>query len=75
MLVILEQTRKRPTNQTAHSGSQLHFELVASTRLLTDVTTLDAALAIVATCPAEGLGDPLLTALVSASTDDLTALV
>ena len=47
LLVILEQTRKRPTNQTAHSGSQLHFELVASTKLFTELSAFDAALVTV----------------------------
>ena len=56
-------------------GDQLHFELLASTKLLTELTTLDAVLATVAIWLAEGFAWSALTALVSASTEDLMALV
>jgi hypothetical protein len=56
-------------------GGQLHFELLASTKLLTELTTVDAALVTVAIWVAEGFAVSALTALVSASTEDLMALV
>lgn len=56
-------------------GGQLHFELVASEKLLTELTTLAASLVTVAICAAEGLDDRAATALLSASTDDVIALV
>jgi hypothetical protein len=54
---------------------QLHFDLLASTKLLTEVTTLDASVASAAIWLAEGLAESDLTALSRESTDDLTALV
>ena len=54
---------------------QLHFDLLASEKLLTEFTTLAAEVATVAICAAEGLDGRALTALESASTDDLTAPV
>ena len=54
---------------------QLHFELDASTKLLTELTTLAASLVTVATWVAEGFDDRAATALLSASTDDVMALV
>jgi len=54
---------------------QLHFELVASTKLLTELTTPAALVATAAICVAEGLDGSAFTALSSVSTDDVTALV
>jgi hypothetical protein len=42
---------------------QLHFDLLASAKLLTELTTLAASGAIVAIWPAEGLAGSALTAL------------
>ena len=44
-------------------------------KLLTELTTLAASLVTVAICAAEGLDDRAATALLSASTDDVMALV
>jgi len=44
-------------------------------KLLTELTTLDAALTTAEICAEEGLEDRPLTALSSESKDDLTALV
>lgn len=44
-------------------------------KLLTEFTTLVAWAVIIAICPADGLDGSAWTALVSASTDDLIALV
>jgi hypothetical protein len=49
--------------------------LLASLKLLTELTTLAASVAIVAIWAAEGLAGSALTALWSAATDDFTALV
>lgn len=54
---------------------QLHFDLLASTKLLTELTTFDAALMTVAIWVAEGFAASASTALVSPSTEDLMALV
>ena len=54
---------------------QLHFDLLASVKLLTELTTLAALVAIAATWVAEGLDGSALTAVWSASTDVLTAVV
>jgi hypothetical protein len=54
---------------------QLHFDLLALTKPLTELTTLAESAVIAAICAAEGLDGSTLTALWSASTDDLTALV
>ena len=56
-------------------SGQLHFELLASMKLLTELTTLAASLVTVAICAADGLDDRPATALLSASTDDVMALV
>jgi hypothetical protein len=56
-------------------GCQLHCELVASVKLLTELTTLAASLVTVAICAAEGLDDRPSTELFSASTDEVMALV
>jgi hypothetical protein len=56
-------TTPRAVCETKPPQAQLHFELVASVKLLTELTTLDASLAIVAICPAEGLAGSALTAL------------
>jgi hypothetical protein len=73
---------KRPIERVYHQrpslgrlGGQLHFELDASEKLLTELTTLAASLVTVAICAAEGLDDRAATALLSASTDDVMALV
>jgi hypothetical protein len=54
---------------------QPHCELVASVKLLTELTTLAASLVTVAICAAEGLDDRPATELFSASTDEVMALV
>ena len=54
---------------------QLHCELVASVKLLTELTTLAASLVTVTICAAEGLDDRPATELFSASTDEVMALV
>ena len=54
---------------------QLHCELVASVKLMTELTTLAASLVTVAICAAEGLDDRPATELFSASTDEVMALV
>jgi hypothetical protein len=59
----------------ANRGNQLHFELLAFTKLLTEVTTLDAPLMTVPISLAEGFAGSASTALVSVSTEDLMALV
>ena len=56
-------------------GGQLHFELVASVKLLTELTTLAASLVTVAICAAEGLDARPVTEVLSALTDDVMALV
>ena len=55
--------------------AQLHFDLLLSVKLLTELTTLLASSPIAASWVAEGLGGSALTALWSAATDDFTALV
>jgi hypothetical protein len=54
---------------------QLHFELVALVKLVTELTTLAADGTIAAIWPADGFEGNALTAVESASTDDLMALV
>jgi hypothetical protein len=54
---------------------QLHFELLAFMKLLTELTTLAPSLATVAISPAEGLDDSAPTEALSASTDEVIALV
>ena len=54
---------------------QLHLDLLASVKLLTELSTLAALVAIAATWVAEGLDGSALTAVWSASTDVLTAMV
>jgi len=66
---IISTTLSEPTE------CQPHCELVASVKLLTELTTLAASLVTVAICAAEGLDDKPATELFSASTDDLMALV
>ena len=56
-------------------GGQLHFELLASVKLLTELTTLAASLVTVAICAAEGLDARPVTEVLSALTDDVMALV
>lgn len=57
------------------ASPQLHFELVASVKLLTEFTTPAAAGAIAAICAADGFEGSALTAVEKASTDDVMALV
>ena len=54
---------------------QLQLDLLASVKLLTEFTTLAASVATAATWAAEGLDGSALTAVWSASTDVLTAVV
>jgi hypothetical protein len=54
---------------------QLHFDLLASTKLLTELTTLAESAANAAIWVAEGLDGSALRALWSGSTDDFTAVV
>lgn len=54
---------------------QLHFDLLASKKLWTELSAVDAAVVTVAIWPAEGFAASALTELVSASTEDLMALV
>jgi hypothetical protein len=54
---------------------QLHFDLLASPKLLAELATLVALVAIAAIWADEGLAGSAATALCSASTDDFTALV
>ena len=56
-------------------SGQLHFELDASVKLFTELTTLAASLVTVAICAAEGLAGKAATALLRAPTDDVMALV
>ena len=56
-------------------AGQLHLDLLASVKLLTEFTTLAALVATAATWVAEGLDGSALTAVWSASTDVLTAVV
>jgi hypothetical protein len=58
-----------------YRSPQLHFELLASLKLLTELTTLAASLMTGAICAAEGLDGRAATELLSASTDDVMALV
>ena len=61
----------------SHRGlaCQLHFDLVASEKVVTEVTTFLALSPMAAIWLAEGLGGSALAAVWSASTDVLTALV
>jgi len=59
----------------SHVSGQLHFELLASMKLLTELTTLAASLATMAISAAEGLDGRAVTELLSASTDEVMALV
>jgi len=61
--------------RTWDAPRHLHFELLASTKLLTELTTVDAEPMTVAIWVAEGFAVSALTALVSPSTEDLMALV
>ena len=56
-------------------SGQPHCELVASSKVLTELATLAASLAAVAISEAEGLGGRAVTELLSASTDEVMALV
>lgn len=60
---------------TARHPAQSHFDLLALTKLLTELTTLAAPVATVAIWLAEGLAGSALTVLWSPSTEDFTALV
>jgi hypothetical protein len=56
-------------------SGQLHFELDASTKLFTELTTLAASRPTVATCVADGLDGRAASELLSASTEDVMAPV
>src|SRR5206468_2490085 len=66
--------RRTPAGRTSREigerRDQLHFELLASVKLLTEFTTPEAALVMVATCWAEGLEGSAFTAFSSELTDD-----
>jgi hypothetical protein len=64
--------RRRLRTRLRH---QLHFDLVVSTKFMTELTTLAELVAIAAICVAEGLDGSAVTALWSPSTDDLIAPV
>jgi hypothetical protein len=59
----------------AHVIGQLHFELDASTKLFTELTTLPASLVAMAICAADGLDGRAEAEFLSASTEDVMALV
>ena len=63
------------TAVSAGLPGQLHFELVASVKFLTELTTLAASLVTVAMFAAETLDDRAATEPLSALTDDVIALV
>ena len=54
---------------------QLHFELDASTKLFTELTTPAASLVMVAIWAADGLDGRAVTELLSVLTEDVIALV
>lgn len=59
----------------SHGRGQLHVELLASVKLLTELTTLAASLVIVTISVAEGLDGSAPSELLSASTEEVIALV
>ncbi len=61
--------------KSAKPRNQLHFDLLACTKLLNELTTFAAALVTDAIWLGEGFALSVLTALVSVSTEDLMALV
>ena len=61
--------------KSAKPRGQLHFDLLASTKLLKELTTLLAAPVTVAMLLGEGFDLSALTAVVSESTEDVIALV
>jgi hypothetical protein len=61
--------------RAARQRTQSHFELVASEKLLTALTTFAASVAIDAICVADGLDGSPLMVLSSAVIDDWIALV
>ena len=58
-----------------HARGQLQFELVAFVKLFTELSTLAASAATGARSAAEGLGGSAATALLSALTEEVMALV
>lgn len=54
---------------------QPHLDLLAVVKLLTEATTLKASFETVAICDADGLDDKAVTDFLSASTDEVMALV
>ena len=71
-----EQLEPEPRARSRRSPrGQLHFDLLASTKLLKELTTFPAAPATVAILPGEGFDSSAVTAVVSESTEDLIALV
>src|SRR4051812_35688244 len=67
----------RPVSQRSPTvpERQLHFDLVVSPKLLTELTTRPASAATAAICAAEGLDGSALMELSSVSTDDFTAVL
>ena len=59
----------------ADANDQLHFELDASTKPFTELTTLAASLVAVAICAADGLDGSAVTEFLSVLTEDVMALV
>ena len=57
------------------TAGQVHFELLADMKLVTELTTAPASLVMVAICEADGLDESPATELLSAFTDDVIALV
>jgi len=63
------------TGSTRSVRGQLHFELDASVKLFTELTTLAASLVTVAICAADGVEGRAVTEFLSALTDEEMALV
>ena len=59
----------------ANVSGQLHFELDASVKLFTELTTLAASLVTVTICAADGLDGRAAREVLSALTEDVMALV
>lgn len=65
----------RPVSLGRYVSGQLHLELLASMKVLTELTTLAAGWATVAMSAAEGLGGSAWTAVLSVPTEEVMALV
>jgi hypothetical protein len=70
-----EKHSQKRAHEVGEAQDQLHFDLLASRKLWNELTTFAAELATVAIWLGEGFAVSALTALVSASTEDLMALV